>query len=77
MRQGPDLSSFGSALPPLEELLPEEIRYLCDVCRLLAKAGICKGARSYLPPGMDGDYEAFDPDELGFDPELDAERWER
>lgn len=67
MRVGPDLSSYGSELPVLEELLPEEIRYLCDVCRLLAKLGVCGGRR------RDDKLDLFDRDELGIDPEEDAE----
>jgi hypothetical protein len=72
MRLGPDLSQFGDELPDLEELLPEEVQYLCDVCRMLTTMGICgRGA----PIKPDPDFEPFDPDELGMDPEKDRRFW--
>lgn len=63
---GPDLSRFGDSLPDLEDLLPEEIQYLRRVCRWLRAGGL--GA---VKP--DPDFEPFDPDELGIDPEEDQQ----
>lgn len=63
MNQAPDPSSFGSDLPDLEDLLPEDIRYLRAVCRWLRELGLGGAAHPD---------EHFDADELGLDPELDA-----
>jgi len=65
VRAGPDLSSFGSSLPDFDELLPEELRYLRDVCRALRKLG-------FEISEDQNELEArFDRDELGIDPEED------
>ncbi len=78
MRVGPDLSTFGDELPDLEELLPEELQYLCDVCRMLNQLGICRaGGRPAVAAQLDPDFEAFDPDELGLDPEDDVKYWRK
>lgn len=61
---GPDLSAYGNELPDLGDLLPEEVQYLRRVCRLLRELG----AGAVKP---DPDFEPFDPDELGLDPEED------
>lgn len=67
---GPDLSRFGNELPDLGELLPEEVKYLRRVCRLLHEIGLpARGGVVYHDP----DFEPFDPDELGLDPEQDGE----
>jgi len=53
----------------LQELEPDEIAYLRRVCNFLRTHPI--------PPGVvDADFEYFDPDELGIDPEEDYEQWE-
>ena len=65
MRVGPDLSSFGSELPDLEELLPEEVQYLLAVCRMLNELGL----HARAAPAHDDAH--FDADELGLDPEDD------
>jgi hypothetical protein len=65
-RAGPDLSSFGSELPLLEDLYPEELRYLCDLCTKLQTWGVCHSSR--IEPHDDAHYDA---DELGLDPEED------
>lgn len=67
MRLAPDLSSYGSSLPELEELLPEEIAYLCDVCAWLGELGVCQRG---LKRGSSLEAH-FDADELGLDPEDD------
>lgn len=66
MRLAPDLSPFGSDLPDLEDLLPEEIRYLCDVCAQLHAMGICT-----VKDLRQRELAFFDRDELGEDPEED------
>lgn len=76
MRLGPDLSPYGDQLPDLEDLAPEEVRYLCDVCRLLRRLGVCSddpGDTSRLKQLELEDESMFDRDELGIDPEEDYE----
>lgn len=67
VRLAPDLSPYGDELPDLEDLAPEEVQYLCDLCRLLARLGACHG----LGPrdAVVTDDSTFDADELGIDPE--------
>ena len=66
------MSLLDEALPPLEELEPEELQYLRQICEALRKYG------NYgKPPDDEEDEEdtLFDADELGLDPETDDERY--
>lgn len=72
VRLAPDLYPYGDELPNVEDLAPEEVRYLCDLCRLLARLGACTGLRSGKERQV-VDESTFDADELGIDPEEECQ----
>lgn len=53
----------------LQELEPEELKYLRRVCEALRELPLPPAAREI-------DFEYFDPDELGIDPEEDYDQWQ-
>lgn len=67
------MSILDEALPPLEDLEPEELKYLRKICKALQDYG------GYGKPTAreedDEDEALFDADELGLDPELDDTRY--
>lgn len=68
------MSFLDEAIPPLEDLEPEELKYLRKICKALREfESASKGAESGEDPSGPGDL--FDADELGLDPEFDNERW--
>lgn len=67
------MSLLDEALPSLEDLEPEELKYLRRICKALNDYG------GYGKPREENDEEEddslFDADELGLDPETDDERY--
>lgn len=63
------MSILDEALPPLEDLEPEELRYLREICKRLGELDYpeSRARRSQSISGL------FDADELGLCPEDDEE----
>jgi len=55
------------SLPPFEDLLPAELRQLCEYCRQLRGLGVCGDDDDELD--HDDDDGPYDDDEMGIDPE--------
>lgn len=70
------MSILDEALPPLEDLEPEELKYLREICKALKAFEFPKrDPRAYAHPDAEDGDGLFDADELGLDPEFDNERW--
>lgn len=69
------MSILDEALPPLEDLEPEELKYLKKICKALKELEEASGLYPARDRGGEETADLFDADELGLDPELDNERW--
>lgn len=68
------MSILDEGLPPLEDLEPEELQYLRQICEALRKLRWPEREQEDQED-QDFDLGLFDADELGLDPETDNERW--
>ncbi|GAJ04428.1 unnamed protein product [marine sediment metagenome] len=70
------MSILDEGLPPLEDLEPEELKYLRKICAALKRLEYPQSPNGQDREGGGGEAEGlFDADELGLDPEFDNERW--
>lgn len=74
-RPAPVVSILDEALPSLEDLEPEELKYLKKICKALKELEEASGLYPQRDRGGEDSDDLFDADELGLDPEHDNERW--